>query len=44
MGVRCTLDGHASGRQWLLRSVCDHLPDEELDLGLLTPAVLYFQR
>ena len=30
MGVRCTLDGHASGRQWLLRSVCDHLPDEEL--------------
>ena len=30
MGVRCTLDGHASGRQWLLRSVCEHLPDEEL--------------
>ena len=30
MGVRCTLDGRESGRDWLLRSVCDHLPDEEL--------------
>ena len=30
MGVRCTLDGHESGRQWLLRSVCDHTCPEEL--------------
>ena len=30
MGVRCSLDGHEGGKQWLLRSVCDHTCPEEL--------------
>ena len=30
MGVQCTRGGSASGRPWLIHSVCNHLPDEEL--------------